>query len=415
MLAVRSTWLDLERESIARAIELWHSLGSETFIGRTKFKESNRYVVFDRGQRIDSKPLLAMAYQIQFSCSKEAVPRLSGGEETRAILLRHGYKLVDLRSDASPADGEEAQVDSSTNFWWANQSQNFDPVFGDRTLWAPLLGKNGQRVDHWLSLEEARLGDIVFHYDSPELRAISRVATPPQLAYAPRGYLESATKTVGNLILVEPIQEVRVGRNEVLEELESGFGPVNADGTLRRGYFFPISEAAGLAVLGLAGLKPVEKMQNSSPAVSPQPTQGSSDRLALTAVRAEQRFLRRQQIQRWGSVCCLCGSSLPEELLVGAHIKPRWACTEAERMDTFNIAMLACLFGCDALYELGYVVVGSTGIVERGIRRSTTVDGRLEALLNRRCSSFSNDSRAYFEWHRGYHMSSAFPDRSAVS
>lgn len=401
---VRRTWLDLERESVVRAIAMWHNLGGETFIERTKFKESNRYVVFDKGQRIDSKPLLAMAYQLQFACSKEAVPRLSGGDETRAILQRLGYTLVDLRSETSPQPNDVVQVDSSTNFWWANQSQNFDPVFEDRTLWAPLVGKNGQRVDHWLSLQNASLGDIVFHYDSPELRAVSRVATVPQLAYPPRGYLESSTKTVGNLVLVEPVREVQVGRSEVLEELDRGFGPVTAHGTLRRGYFFPISKAAGLAVLGLAGLKPVEKVQDSSVEVSPQPVQGSSDRLALTAVRAEQSFLRRQQIQRWGSVCCLCGSSLPEELLVGAHIKPRWACTEAERMDTFNIAMLACLFGCDALYELGYVVVGSNGIVERGIRRSTNVDGRLESLLNRRCSSFANDSRAYFEWHRGHHM-----------
>ncbi len=72
-------------------------------------------------------------------------------------------------------------------------------------------------------------------------------------------------------------------------------------------------------------------------------------------------------------------------------------------MDTFNIAMLACLFGCDALYELGYVVVGRHGIVERGIRSSTNLEERLEALLDRRCFSFTSDSRKYFEWHRDYH------------
>ncbi|GAB5080367.1 hypothetical protein ARTHROSP310_35140 [Arthrobacter sp. AD-310] len=388
---------------------MWHSLGGATFIERTKFKESNRYVVFDKGQRIDSKPLLAMAYQLQFACSKEAVPRLSGGDETRAILQRLGYTLVDLRSETSPPFNEVMQVDSSTNFWWANQSQNFDPVFEDRTLWAPLVGKNGQRVDHWLSLEKANVDDIVFHYNSPELRAVSRVATVPQLAYPPRGYLESSTKTVGNLVLVDPVREVQVGRSEVLEELESGFGPVTADGTLRRGYFFPVSKAAGLAVLRLAGLKPVEKVQDTSAEASPQLIQRSSSRLALTAVRAEQGFLRRQQIRRWGSVCCLCGSSLPEELLVAAHIKPRWACTEEERMDTFNIAMLACLFGCDALYELGYVLVGRDGTVERGIRHSSNLEERLEGLLNRRCLSFTDDSRNYFEWHRSYHMSRTQP------
>jgi hypothetical protein len=52
--------------------------GREEFLARTKFKESNRYVVIDKGQRVDSKPLLAMAYQLQFRCGKNEVPRLSG-------------------------------------------------------------------------------------------------------------------------------------------------------------------------------------------------------------------------------------------------------------------------------------------------------------------------------------------------
>lgn len=404
---MKGSWVALERESVARAITLWHSLGSEEFIGRTKFMESNRYVVIDNGRRIDSKPLLAMAYQLQFDCRKSDVPRLSGGEETRAILRRLGYTLVDLRSDFPSAVDSYLQVDSLTRFWWANQSQNFSPVFEDRTLWAPLLGRNGQKVDHWLSLEGASPGDIVFHYDSPELRAISLVATAPQLAYAPRGYLESSTKTVGNLVLVEPIREVRVARKTVLEVLERGFGPVNADGTLRRGYFLPVTNGAGLAMLGFAGLNPVEKLPEhagSGTGAGTELIEGTSDRLALAAVRAEQGFLRRQQIQRWGSTCCLCGSPLPEELLFAAHIKPRWACTQTERMDTFNVSMLACLFGCDALYELGYVVVGSSGTIERGMRRSTHIESRLLAILDRHCPSFTKDSSQYFEWHRQYHL-----------
>lgn len=406
---MRRSWLDLERESVAQAIELWHRLGSEEFIGRTKFMESNRYVVIDNRRRIDSKPLLAMAYQLQFGCRKDEVPRLSGGEETRAILGRLGYTLVDLRSDSPLAGiGVQVGVDSSTRFWWANQSQNFYPVYEDRTLWAPLLGRNGQRVDHWLTLQDASPGDIVFHYNSPELCAVSRVATAPQHAYPPRGYIESSTKTIGNLVLVDPICEVRVARETVLEVLENGFGPVNADGTLRRGYFFPVTNAVGVVMLGVAGIEHIENAREWGSIgieASDQRVDGSSDRLALTAVRAEQRFLRRQQIRRWGSSCCLCGSSLPEELLVAAHIKPRWACTETERMDILNVSMLACLLGCDALYELGYVVVGSNGTIRRGPRRSTNAEVKVLTLLDRHCPSVTNDSRPYFDWHREHHVS----------
>lgn len=130
---------------------------------------------------------------------------------------------------------------------------------------------------------------------------------------------------------------------------------------------------------------------------------GASDRLAIVAVRAEQRFLRDQQLRRWGNSCSLCGRSLPEELLVAAHIKPRSACSENERMDTRNVSMLACLFGCDALFELGYIVIGEKGIIERGSRGSEQVEERIRDIVGLRCPAHGDESRRYFAWHRHHH------------
>src|SRR4051794_27306494 len=124
---MKRSWADLESRSIDRAIKLWHELGSEEFIARTRFKESNRYVVIDRGQPIASKPLVAMAFQLQFGCGKDGPPRLSGGEQTRAILDRLGYMLVDIYG-ASFEDTLgllKVTVAPSTQFWWANQTANF--------------------------------------------------------------------------------------------------------------------------------------------------------------------------------------------------------------------------------------------------------------------------------------------------
>lgn len=73
------SWSDLKPQSIRKAIALWHELGSEEFISRTRFRESNRYVVVDRGQANASKSLVAMAFQLQFGCAKDGPPRLSGG------------------------------------------------------------------------------------------------------------------------------------------------------------------------------------------------------------------------------------------------------------------------------------------------------------------------------------------------
>jgi hypothetical protein len=46
---------------------------------------------------------------------------------------------------------------------------------------------------------------------------------------------------------------------------------------------------------------------------------------------------------------------------VAAHVKQRAACTSAERLDIPAIAIPACKFGCDALYEAGYVMVDEKG------------------------------------------------------
>ena len=238
---MKTSWTNLEPRSIARAIELWHELGSEEFIARTRFKDSHRYVVMDRGQPIASKPLVAMAFQLQFSCGKDGPPRLSGGDQTRAILDRLGDELVDIQGEnlKDTAESLRIAVGRSTKFWWANQSVNFTPVYDDGTLWAPLKDRRGQQVDHWRTLDGVVPGDLVMHYASPEIRGLSRVATMPQPAYPPRGYDDVPADTKGTLVLTEPVHEIRVSRDRALGVLDNGQGPVTAGGILRNGYFFP--------------------------------------------------------------------------------------------------------------------------------------------------------------------------------
>jgi hypothetical protein len=120
-----------------------------------------------------------------------------------------------------------------------NQSVNFEPVYDDGTLWAPLKNRRGHQVDHWRTLDGVHPGDLVIHYSSPEIRGLSRVATMPQPAYPPRGYNDVPADTRGTLVLTEPAHEIRVSGDQALGLLDSGQGPVTADGALRNGYFFP--------------------------------------------------------------------------------------------------------------------------------------------------------------------------------
>ncbi len=101
--------------------------------------------------------------------------------------------------------------------------------------------------------------------------------------------------------------------------------------------------------------------------------------------------------------CALCGDDYPIQFLIAAHVKRRATCTEAERRDLENVAMLACVFGCDALYERGWISVDSVGNIctadDIESLPSAVVD-RIKLFQGRRCSSHNEGSEPYFAWHR---------------
>ncbi|GAB3564520.1 HNH endonuclease [Arthrobacter alkaliphilus] len=296
-------------------------------------------------------------------------------------------------------------VTREANFWWASQSENFRDVFPDGTLWAPLRGSIGQRNAFWDTLLDVRPGDIVLHYVRPAIRGISRAATLPVLAYPPaRGYKEPAD-TEGRLVLTDPVREVHIPWDDIRDILPPGKRPLTIKGTPMRGYFFDVSREGALQLLQKAGLEITDGPCEGPPeaASADQHLGGPSDKWTLGAIRTEQRFLRNQQLLLRGSSCSICGHSFPEQLLVAAHIKPRKDCSEKERMDTRNVSMLACLFGCDALFELGYIVVDESGLIQACKPASKQVSARIEGLAGRKCRAHDERSRGYFAWHRQAH------------
>ena len=50
--------------------------------------------------------------------------------------------------------------------------------------------------------------------------------------------------------------------------------------------------------------------------------------------------------------------------LVAAHIKKRAACSLEEKKDYKSIVMPMCSFGCDYLYERGYIAVSDGKIID---------------------------------------------------
>ncbi|TQM80874.1 hypothetical protein FHX81_3224 [Saccharothrix saharensis] len=131
---------------------------------------------------------------------------------------------------------------------------------------------------------------------------------------------------------------------------------------------------------------------------------GPVDSTAQVKIRLEQGRLRSRLARgRTSARCVLCGDLFPLDFLVAAHIKKRAACSDDERRDLGNVAMLACTFGCDALYESGWITVDDNGHVRTRppdeVPQGSMRD-RLSRLRGRPCTAYTSSSAPYFEWHR---------------
>jgi hypothetical protein len=139
-------------------------------------------------------------------------------------------------------------------------------------------------------------------------------------------------------------------------------------------------------------------------AVAQTPYFSILDGITQVKFRKEQGMLRSLLLKDHASGdCCICGLTYPAELLVAAHIKRRSLCSAEERNDLTNVAMLACVFGCDALYEVGYLSVSGEGVIlvtDDPDGRLGAVTDRLAELAGKTCSAFTDVSADYFAWHR---------------
>ncbi|MER5866125.1 hypothetical protein [Kitasatospora sp. NPDC002040] len=130
---------------------------------------------------------------------------------------------------------------------------------------------------------------------------------------------------------------------------------------------------------------------------------GQLERQALRAYRGEQTALKRHLLPGATGDCALCGRTLPRTFLIAAHIKKRGMCTDEEKLDFNNVAMLACTFGCDGLYEHGYITVGDGGALQVSPLAAAMpgVSDHIQQHLAGRTVTWWNPEREpYYEWHR---------------
>lgn len=175
-------------------------------------------------------------------------------------------------------------------------------------------------------------------------------------------------------------------------------GPFDKNGDVSRGYLFRVGDELYDTLRELARIEargfdklPEEELAGEGPTDVERVTYGRSEQRAL------RKFLLRGRDQ---AECGLCGQPTDAKYLVAAHIKPRRDCTEEERRDP-NVAMLACLMGCDAAFENGDLRVFGNGAMSVAPELRSGRPDWAASFQSAQAAVYSASNAEYFAARRG--------------
>ncbi|MGZ1491296.1 hypothetical protein [Brevibacterium sediminis] len=283
--------------------------------------------------------------------------------------------------------------------WWVNQNSKRGPAINE-TVWAPARSKDdGPPKWHWTTMLEARAGDTIFHYTNKAIVGVSTAAGEAHSARNP--YAGRSDDRWGESGFQIPVDyrtlDQPIPKSEIPEDVQQRAtrpdGPFNRNGNVFLGYFLPVGHELASTLLRLAGLEAVSFDQILEDELA---VEGPTDVERVTYGRAEQRALRKLLLRgRDEAECGLCGQPTSAKYLVAAHIKPRRDCTEEERRDP-NIAMLACLMGCDAAFENGDLRVFGNGAMSVTPELRTSRPEWAARFQGARAAIYSDSNAEYF-------------------
>lgn len=271
-------------------------------------------------------------------------------------------------------------------------------------FWGATPGRNETNVSKWEKLAE---GDAVFFYGQKRLYLAGHVAlTFRNEPLANRLWGRNQHDLTWELMFAltnlrevsVPIAEVREAVGWSDKAFVQGFTVFEGEKADR------LSELVNLDSLPtLSGRRSDTADQVASPSTSTP--DGPTDESRTGRRRREHAAFKSRLIELAGGTCALCGNQLPAPFLVGAHIKKRSSCTEDERKDFDNVGMLACLLGCDSLFEHGLIAVDQGGaiLISNAVAEHATpaLTSFIEERLAGRSSAWWTYAREpYFAWHR---------------
>lgn len=268
-------------------------------------------------------------------------------------------------------------------------------------LWGTTAGERGQMETRWLRISS---GDIVLFTGRNEVFKAATVTHKFRSAALADQLWEK--KTTAN------------GRKSSWEFMYAFNQPVDVSisydqvKTALDGLPFPTREFSVLS--GEQSSRIIGYLESVWAAPPPLPSEAANRNIARqfdevdssyeAKRRMEQSYLRQYLLDSSEGACALCGRTFDFGFLIAAHIKKRSLCTLEEKTDIPAIAMLACKFGCDELYERGMVVVGNDGTIHAG-KKLTDPSARSyfnQYLKDNKVMDWSDrsSSQRYFEEHR---------------
>ena len=120
--------------------------------------------------------------------------------------------------------------------------------------------------------------------------------------------------------------------------------------------------------------------------------------------RLEQGFLRKKLFgNKTNSECSCCNKTYPISMLWCSHIKKRAKCGDNEKRD-YNVVLPMCKFGCDELFEKGFIGVDNDGlIITLKSISNKNIQNYVNELIGNLFNGFNEKNRKYFKWHRDFH------------
>lgn len=136
--------------------------------------------------------------------------------------------------------------------------------------------------------------------------------------------------------------------------------------------------------------------------------EGTLDIVSKRASRVEQGHLRKKLFgKKVFSNCACCGEKLPTSMLFASHIKKRSLCSTDEKLNT-RIVMPLCKFGCDTLFEDGYIGVNNSGefihLENVNLLKTTPhVKAYIDNVVGNKCDYWDDQTKDFFQWHWTFH------------